>query len=114
LRLLRHHRFQPFGITIQAEHREATLSRDQAQAFINAFGDIFSVRAEGASSSFTSLAIRGGNGSLPSGTMGFEDCQSFPKSNNCHECCADLGIAKGVCGKSCSNGKMASVSEPIP
>ena len=109
--------FQQFGITIQAEHPEATMSRDRAQALVNTFGDTFAARAEGASASSPNLVIRGGNGSQISGVPGLEaieDCQSMPKNKDCHECCSNLGLAKRVCGKACSNGKKASGSEPTP
>ena len=111
------HLEQQFGITIQAEHPEATMSRDRAQALVNTFGDTFAARAEGASASSPNLVIRGGNGSQISGVPGLEaieDCQSMPKNKDCHECCANLGLAKRVCGKACSNGKKASGSEPTP
>ena len=109
--------FQQFGITIQAEHPDATISRERAQALINTFGDTFAARAEGASSSSSNLVVRGGNGSQLSAIPGLEaleDCQSLPKNRDCHECCANLGLAKRVCGKACSNGKKASGSEPTP
>ena len=109
--------FQQFGITIQAEHPDDLLSRDRAQALVNTFGDTFSARAEATSSSSASSVIRGGNGSQPSMTLGLEaleDCQSMPKNKDCHECCANLGLAKRVCGKACSNGHKASGSEPTP
>ena len=109
--------FQQFGITIQAEHPEATMSRDRAQALINTFGDTFTARAESASASSSSLVLKGGNGTPISGMPGLEaleDCQSMPKNKDCHECCANLGLAKRVCGKACSNGKKASGSEPTP
>jgi hypothetical protein len=108
--------FQQFGITIQAEHPEAIMSRDRAQALVNTFGDTFAARAEGASAS-QNLVIRGGNGSQISGAPGLEaleDCQSLPKNKDCHECCANMGLPKRVCGKACSNGKKASGSEPTP
>src|SRR4030095_7276696 len=50
--------FQQFGITSQAEHPEAIMSRDRAQALVNTFGDTFAARAEGASAS-QNLVIRG-------------------------------------------------------
>ena len=108
--------FQQFGITIQAEHPQEALSRDRATVLVNTFGDTFSARTD-ASSTATGATVRAGNGAqgspIPS-LEALEDCQSMPKNKDCHECCSNLGYAKRVCGKACSNGKKSSGSEPTP
>jgi len=108
--------FQQFGITIQAEHPQEALTRDRATVLVNTFGDTFTTRTD-ASASASGAAIRTGNGTqgspVPS-LEALEDCQSMPKNKDCHECCANLGYAKRVCGKACSNGHKSSGSEPTP